>query len=515
MRSSIACEAWGPIAAFVRENRVFFSVLALALAYFRFSQRWIYPEYDTLPCAKHLMDPGWLSGDWYLGLGISYRYLFDVVFGLLARAMSLHAVGVVGRFVIEALFAWLVQRVARVVGVRARFAVLVAASYLWLGQSFAHTEKMIHGVSTKSFAYFCAASSLLALVRRRHRAMYVWAGLAVSFHVLIGLDSLLCLAVAAIAQGEWRSAELRRSLRSAWTFFAAGSLGLYAVAVELVDNRGVDRLRASLIYVTFRVPHHTHPAYFEEPRWAAPFVLACALLAVTLARAKTRESRLLVSYALGTAGLFGVGLALYAAGALHLLKYYWFRLGDVTVPFAALFTVFALADRARLPDRARARWSSAAAVAACAAIAVSVVRWVHPASAAGPKAEEESAFRDVTRWIRENTPADATFLINPYTREFYLEAERAQFVSFPHSPQSERDILAWYERMRACNGGASPSGVGFLADAEVSARFYALDAGAIRRIGREYGVGYYLGKPARSDLPELYRNAGYALYRID
>ena len=54
---------------------------------------------------------------------------------------------------------------------------------------------------------------------------------------------------------------------------------------------------------------------------------------------------------------------------------------------------------------------------------------------------------DMYSWIRNNTEKDTTFLSCPYHIGFYPVAQRAQFVSYKHLPQSEEGIIEWYERM--------------------------------------------------------------------
>jgi hypothetical protein len=47
----------------------------------------------------------------------------------------------------------------------------------------------------------------------------------------------------------------------------------------------------------------------------------------------------------------------------------------------------------------------------------------------------DKEFVDMMFWIRENTPVDAVFLVDPAESSFYVGAHRAVFVSYKHMKQ--------------------------------------------------------------------------------
>ncbi|HVE13890.1 MAG TPA: DUF6798 domain-containing protein, partial [Elusimicrobiota bacterium] len=122
---------------------------------------------------------------------------------------------------------------------------------------------------------------------------------------------------------------------------------------------------------------------------------------------------------------------------------------------------------------------------------------------------------DALRWIRGSTPRGSRVLASPFIETFYQEAERAQLVSFKYIPQSEGDMLQWYERLKACNGGRDPRSAGFASRGEVEASFYGLSEDELRALAKRYGMSYYLGRQDHpKSLPALYSNAEYALYAL-
>ena len=49
------------------------------------------------------------------------------------------------------------------------------------------------------------------------------------------------------------------------------------------------------------------------------------------------------------------------------------------------------------------------------------------------------------KWIRNNTPTDAVFLIAPIIPSLYVLPERAVFISYKHGSHSTKDIMEWYK----------------------------------------------------------------------
>ena len=88
----------------------------------------------------------------------------------------------------------------------------------------------------------------------------------------------------------------------------------------------------------------------------------------------------------------------------------------VTLSLALAATTFALYFRAPTRNTVRGRRATSAAPAG------------------------DAADRQMGEWIRHHTDRRATFLIDPTLDTFYVDAERAAFVSFKHAPQAERDL---------------------------------------------------------------------------
>ena len=65
---------------------------------------------------------------------------------------------------------------------------------------------------------------------------------------------------------------------------------------------------------------------------------------------------------------------------------------------------------------------------------------------------EDSNYRAVCAWARNNSPTDAIFLVPPQETDFRLYAERAIIVNFKHVPQLSGEIKEWNQRLSVVLG---------------------------------------------------------------
>ena len=121
---------------------------------------------------------------------------------------------------------------------------------------------------------------------------------------------------------------------------------------------------------------------------------------------------------------------------------------------------------------------------------------------------------DLYQWIYNNTDKNAIFLVNPFMADFYLGTERAMFVSFKHSPQSEKDIFEWYKRMKICNGD-NELVEGFKNKNMVENAFYSLSEARLKKIMGQYKVNYYLANEKKDfNFPLVYTNGTFYVYAL-
>jgi hypothetical protein len=406
-------------------------------------------EPDVLPVAKRFMDPTWLARDWYLGTPSSYRDLFNVPVGWLLRHFTVLEVARGGRALVMLSFVAGLAAVCRAFGVRARWWAPLGGLFC-VKQSLGAGEWMVAGFETKALAYVAVVGALWALARRRLAWTAALLGLALSFHVLVGAYASLVFA-SALALPEQRAA-----WRAPWRWLGPGLLaalpGVVAVLGYLLrDGRVAAELarEARYVYVHVRVPHHVLPAHFTRG-WEVAYV-ACAGGMAWLRTRSSPRYRLLGQLGLAAAAQFALGLVLSAAGSVAGLQLYPFRFADTALPLLSGIGVFALlsdvgrlrAGRLGAYGQALLRWFAPASLTATAVL---LGFWKNRA----PSAAEVRLQADLTAshgFIRSATPADARVLSELRDDAFYVEAERALFVSYKHFPQVPREIVEWRRRM--------------------------------------------------------------------
>ena len=489
--------------------------------------KYIGNELDILPFARQFIDSSWLPSDWYLNLEIGYRLLFNLIFGYVIDWLGFLNGAYIGRLIAYLLLAVALFVFLRTTRLRFSLGLIVVLIFLE-NQSLIAGEWIAGGADTKTFAYAFSLLSFSYFFQRKYLVGFAFAGVALSFHVLIGIYALICTAIALLLTlKSWRQ-ELRMLIRGSWPIFVTGVFGLLAIVQQLLPQGEVDANRAWEIYVEFRVPHHVLPSAWKGDLWIVELILAACLFLCIYLITKKGAIKFTAAYALGSVGLFGIGFAFFAFGNTTLLRFYWFRYPAVMIPFLGLMLVALVLDQLtyidfsshpRIPKNLH--WIQPiltkglpilfALVAILLTLqAIQFLRVKYQRGLHRPPQETRAVFD----WIRENTSEETIFLIDPLIIDFYTFAERARFVSFNHSPQSAGDILEWYERVQLNNNQQTPQIP--LSRGELQANFYQLDPHSIRWLGDTYGLSYYLGL-ADQQLPfePVYQDDNFTLYAIE
>jgi hypothetical protein len=496
-----------------------------------FSFHYISNEVDTLPSARQFVEHNWLPNDWYLNLDVGYRLPFNLTMGALVHWLGFQYGAYAGRLLIHLLLAIAIYALFRALRLRFWLGLLILLLFL-NQQSWVAGEWMVGGVETKTIAYAFVILSCSSFFRKRYLLGFAFAGAAISFHILVGLYAMACMAVALLLNRAWRS-EWRIWLSRCWPFFIAGIFGLRAMIIQLLPQGDMDVTKAWELYVKYRVPHHVLPAAWGGVyAWGGVLVLAtCFFLAIYFFR-KSQAARFIAAYALGSVSLFLFGLAIYAWGEITFLRFYWFRFPDVMVPFmSAVLLALLLSDfadgRLTVPFPSHSLQYKARAILnregpillTAAAIILIIVQPIYQYQTEYKdfaKTNSAKGSRDVLEWIAKNTPRKAVFLVDPTISDFYIYAQRAMFVSFKHSPQSAPDLLEWVKRIKLCNANRSPHQTGFDSEKELHTNFYKLDEDQIRQIANSYGISYYLGSPQqRLTFEHAYSNSYFTVYKVD
>jgi len=526
-------------------------------------------EAHYLAKAKHYWDPTWCAGDIFLGSADAHAVFYWTI-GWLTLAMPLDAVAWTGRIAGWVLLAWSWQRLSWTLVPRRYVSILTAAWFIMLVDRFNLAgEWAVGGVEAKVFAYAFLLCGLRDLVLDRWRAVWLWLGAAAAFHVLVGGWAVIAAGFA------WLRAARRPPLRVIVPpLIGGGVLALPGLLPAAWLTLGVDPKTvraANQIYVFQRLSHHlvfhrfstAHILYFTvlllgwfglsrhlagQTRWQKLNLFAVGALMITVA---------------GIA--FDLALWSHPAAAAAVLRYYWFRLADITIPLAtALAVPLALpslkgegkdetpgskikksgnandsvtecrrvarpAARAPFARDGGSRVARSVWVLAILIPCVFVVdryweqqrdfrpaaeRQSRPDTRIGPwrAARQWRAWCDLGRWVQKNTPADTRFLTPRNQQTFKWYAQRSEVASWKDIPQDAEGIVPWWRTLETVYPArVARQGLGAWYDQQLVA------------LAHQYHTAYIVVDRARSrrviGLPRVYpgphvRDPWFAIYQV-
>jgi hypothetical protein len=509
----------------------------LITAVFAAAGAWPAPDVNEavyLTKARHAADPSWGRGDFFLETPDAHG-VFYLVAGPVAAALSLEATAWLGR-----LAGWLLLAIgfrhAAVPLLATPWARVIAAGLFSfaLRNTTAAGEWVIGGCEAKVFAWAAVLGGLGELGSGRFATAFGLAGIGTAFHPIVGGWALVATVVTWVA-GPIRQREAAAPARGrmSWWEVAVVVGGLAAAAAgvgpALGLMAGVDaatRAAATKIYVVERLSHHLLPRTFADGMIArhllavAVWWLLSRLLPATPPRRRI-DTFTLAALAISAAG---IGIALLEpwapATAYALLRYYWFRLADVAVPFA-LATTFAavVADPATCGRvlSARPAWLRAATIALLVAdLAGQSLHWPLPGrDSVAPRADARlsaAAWADICSWVRDHTPADACFLTPRGAASFTWRTGRREVVSWKNSPQDAASLVEWRQRIVDCFSRS-----GSLVEMERST--VSLGPERVREVSARYGADHAvvpLDAPLVESIPgeRLHANGTYAVVRL-
>jgi hypothetical protein len=476
-------------------------------------------EYDVLPYARQFIEKDWLLNDWFLNLKISYRYLFNLIFGPIISLLGFEYGAPVLRSLTYLFIAAGMHRFFRTLPIRFSLEVLVLCYFLE-NQSVVAGEWIVGGVETKAISYAFVLLSLSALLNKDYNISLAFSGLAFSFHVLVGLYSLLCTISALLLNGKAFQLEFKEIFRKSW---------LFVCLEQLLQRVDVETIQASEIYVRYRAPHHLLPNW-GGIGWKIEIIISAVLFLFLYLFGRTHKFRFIAAYALSSVGFFLIGIGIYLMGYIHMLKYYWFRFPDVMIPFIGASLIAMIIEKiasgcspfGAVSLRSLPRFNLVLSrliplslvVAATFVILSATLEFGSGLRKDGFRAKTRKDYSGMFKWIKQNTSNKDIFFVDPTIPDFYVNAQRAEFVSFKHFPQSETDIKEWYKRIKVINQ-KPPKTSGFSSKSELRENFYKIDEMIISDIVERYGIRYYLGL-TNQKLPfeRVHTVNRYTLYRV-
>lgn len=512
-------------------------ILAIT-AVFAAAAAWPVPDSNEpvyLTKARHAADPTWAEGDFFLESPDAHG-VFYLLMGPLAAGLPLEQAAWVGR-----VLGWLA------VAIGFRHAVLpllpggpdccggtwqrlVAAAVfsLALQHTTAAGEWVLGGCEAKVFAWALMLGGLGEWLRDRFAAAWCLLGAATAFHPLVGGWALVATSLARLVTPPLLKPVSNFSLAAALVLTGC-LLAAAGVWPALALNAGADAVtksEAARIYVAERLPHHLLPRSF------APGLLARHVLAIVawwlLSRAEpaTPARGRLITFTLAALGISLAGVAIslvepWAPAIAHrLLRYYWFRLGDVAVPLAHAATVAAVlgsdeAIRRILPLSPRLV-RGIVAVLLVADVAAQSAHWPLSGRSLPARSDQRviaSAWAEICDWVKAHAEPGDCVLTPQGAGNFTWRTGLPEVVCWKNSPQDAASLVAWRQRFIDCysRDGSLQNRVPSTAD---------LGAERLGLVADRYGATLAivpLTTPGLDELPfeRLHANGHYAVLRLE
>jgi hypothetical protein len=510
-------------------------ILAITLL-FAAAGCWPVPDSNEaayLTKARHAADPAWAAGDFFLESPDAHG-IFYLLMGPVAAGLTLDQAAWVGR-----VLGWLA------VAIGFRHAVLpllpgssasagtwqrlVAAAVfsLALRHTTAAGEWVLGGCEAKVFAWALVLGGLGEWLRDRFAAAWCLLGAATACHPIVGGWALVATSLARLMTPPLLKPVSNLGLGAALVItgcLLAASGVLPALALN-ADADNMTRTEAARIHVVERLSHHLWVWNFA-PGLVARHVLAIiAWWLLSRAEPATPVRGRLITFTLAALCISLAGLVISALEpwaptiAYRLLRFYWFRLGDVAVPLAHAATVAAVlgsdaACRRIVPLSPRAV-RAAVAVFLLVDFTAQSVHWPLPGRDLKPRSDQRviaPAWADICRWVQEHAEPGDCVLTPQGAASFTWLTALPEVVCWKNSPQDATSLVAWRQRFIDC----------FSRDGTLANRVPStaeLGADRLRLVADRYGATLAIVPLATPDLESLpferiHANDAYAVFRL-
>jgi hypothetical protein len=504
--------------------------------------------------ARHYWQPEWCPRDFFLASPNAHTVFYATI-GSLTNFCSFDMSAWIGRAMATFILAWGWTRCLSRLFSQPWTTLWCAWIFLAMTACGNFSgEWLVGGVEGKVFAYGFLLAALGSFLRGVRRLAATWAGIAVSFHPVVGIWGLLAFAMSRITRlfFEFRRANRVASVarvfnegtgsgrvptgstafrvfsrplfqfdnvQSALIVFVLALPGLIPVIRLLTEQVSEDtRYEATYIQVYFRLAHHLDPMLFPASAYLGYTVLLCIWVSNFFWGGRT-ESRNAFDQIVIWAVVFAIGGIMigfgprppvrmpYFAERMNLLKFYPFRLADVLVPIAVAISLTSVLERTflTLPPTTKRRSTVPFPVVVmvfvflgglCRAYAMSETnRYSH---------EDRKDWLDICRWIDEHLPADALVESPTNCWAFKWFARRAEYVAFKDCPQDAAGIVEWNRRLMFLKKWY---------DEKYSDQFYS--ATELKDLRQQTGLTHLLtDRLGPLELEPIYRNGTFHVYDL-
>lgn len=510
-------------------------------------------ERDVLPLAKQFAQPSWVPTDWYLNQPAGYRLLFQAVFGQMIAIWGFLATSIIGRLICYGLFAFGLARLGRRLGLSLLLLLLALVLFLHSGcdrfvldrcayeQGAIAGEWLVGALEAKAVAYSLLPLTIAFMLAGHYRLMALALGVMTSLHVLVGGWTFVAVLGWMVLNRRVYPKSGKYFAASFLIYLVASGFAIPAVLEQLTAPPVTGPLEPSYIYMALRLTHHLNSLSWPLERWIRPIVLLLLLVGSVVVLQKQRRSARSAALeatvkqttdAIRLAQLVGIALIPFGLGLLiapfdqqgRWLQYYLFRLGDVLLPLGTCL-LLACALEQSIQGNARRMFRLVCLVLLSISLCLQVPGFYQSMldlrTFPNEIQEVTPAWRNMTRWIRQETPK-ASIVISPPVEfsNFTWLTERATIAKFKFLPQNPAGILTWYERLSDLGGGETVwDGATRTKDNrdeiedKLTAGYNQLSTAQVQALMQKYQADYFVTQQDHAlELPIAHRNNRHILY---
>ncbi|HWQ35556.1 MAG TPA: DUF6798 domain-containing protein [Blastocatellia bacterium] len=481
-----------------------------------------------LPVVRRILDPNYLPGDFNISLRLYHHRVFAYLIAGLSKLMGeehgivfLHLTGAT----LLSASLWSLCRALRLPLIAFVAAGLfLATGFLWTGLGL--EENTFVGnqeVQPPLFAHAFVLLSAACLLRERWRLAAFFAGMAVLFHLQIGV--IATLMIAPFYAVRLKSFGIKETARLAISWLIPAS----AASLHLLEmmQRGLLKPSSAVYslayYIDFRHPHHFAVMSAAHAFWTGGHILVQAGVWYWLSRMKREQSRL-------AGRLFALSAMLAVLALIHFTDYYLIRNDRLAnlqmIRLSPLVTVFGalclLLMVNVLIERGNRAWLVGAVNAGLMLLALG---WGIHSTATDPErefylgvrrySEKGNSWVRMCNWIRDHGPRDSVYLTPPANEGFTALTNRSNVVEFKINPDGALHLAEWFERLKDLTGGHLPGERGLKNRGPLNNAYAALSAQQLIALGAKYHAGYaVLPKSSAVGFETLSENEGYRLVKL-
>jgi hypothetical protein len=476
-----------------------------------------------LPVVRRILDPNYLQGDF----GIALRHYHHRTFAYLVAAFSsamgedsaLVTLNILGSLLLSSALYFMSKALRLSLAAYLAAGLLLAMTVAWTGlgleqNHFAGNRE----VMPTTFAHALALFAVGFLLKENYKATALFAGLALLFHLQIGL--ILALAVSPFYLARVRRFKPSDMILITLLFIVPGAASLMHFRQMIGHGLTGSASPALLLYyIDFRQPHHFELLRPAAAAWVALHLAVQVVAYLWLRRTNRAEARMIF--------VLMVMSAIFAAlSLLHFLDYHLLKTGKIMQiqfirmsPFITVFGMLSFVTALNVwakSDRGKAH-SPVFVNAALMLLAAICGSYFGPSPVFRVRSykEESTNWVALCRWVSEHGPAGEVYLTPPGSEGFTYLSDRSNVVEFKISPDGGQHLSEWFERLTDVAGGTLPGGRGFSNGPLLNRAFASLSADQIIALGEKYGARYAI-VPAASQVgfEVVYENAGYRLVKL-